>query len=286
MKSVDVSELSVRFLEWVAKRRKPNTHKFYAGRLAAFDRMLGNKKCHKLKTRDFEEFLLSANHWPDGRPKAADTIRANMVSVEQWQKFALKEKAIDAPLIEDLDKPVGRNRERLPTAEEVDQLKADFSREFNLVYEALRRSGARPNELARATVADWDRVSGMIVLADHKTATKTGQPRRIAVGDKLRDLILESLGERTSGRLFLSPQGRSWTTESLSATFRRSRNKLGLDRQIVLYCTRHEHGTAVYHAFGELAAATALGHKGTGMISKYAKIPPAKRRETQDALAI
>ena len=75
--------------------------------------------------------------------------------------------------------------------------------------------------MARATVADWDRTTGMIVLQDLKTATKTGRPRKIAVGEKLEAIILESLGDRESGRLFRSPQGLAWTPQTLSATFRR-----------------------------------------------------------------
>lgn len=286
MKDLKVSDVTKRFLEWVADRRKPATHRYYSGRLAFLDRQLGSRKCRKLKKETLEDWLRNVNHWPDGRLKAPDTVRANVTALEQWQKFAVKQEILKKPLLDDIEKPAGRTRDRLPTLEEVEIIKRHSSLEFNLIYEALRRCGARPNELARATTDHWDRVTRQIVLADHKTAEKTGQPRTIAVGEKLETIIRSSMGDREAGHLFLTPMGHVWTVGNLSSTFRRARNKADLDRRLVLYLARHEHGTAVYHAEGELAAATALGHKGTGMIARYAKIPPAMRRATQDALAI
>jgi hypothetical protein len=43
---------------------------------------------------------------------------------------------------------------------------------------------ARTGELWRATIADIDRAANVIVLWEHKTARKTGKPRRIPIGLK------------------------------------------------------------------------------------------------------
>ena len=102
---------------------------------------------------------------------------------------------------------MGRIRERLPTEAEVEAIKAHANAAFGLIYQALRQCGARPNELARATVADWDRDNHQIVLTDHKTARKTGQARRIAVGAKLPSAIVAA-GDRTEGPLFVTVTGR------------------------------------------------------------------------------
>jgi integrase len=286
VKSKTVKVVVEMYLEALKAKRSTNTYRFYAGRLSAFVRVLGDKKCRDLKAKHIEQYLHTANHWPDGTEKAPDTIRANVIAFEQWQKYAVKVKELDRPVLDDIEKPAGRMRERLPTEAEVEQIKAQAAPAFRLVYQALRQCGARPNELARATVAHWDRDARQIVLTEHKTARKTGQARRIAVGDKLQGLLTESLGDRTSGPLFVTPTGKPWTTESLSSSFRKARNAAGLDRSLVLYSARHEHGTAVYRLAGELAAATALGHSGTGMLKRYVKISREERCNTQDQIGI
>lgn len=285
-----VKKVTRRFLEWISEHRAENTYKFYDGRLAPFVRRFGDLECSKLKKSHIEKYFKSVNYWQAGdkagKPMAPDTQRSNIVAFEQWQKFAIKLKAITEPIIEDIEKPVGRMRERLPTAAEVELIKAKCSPEFLLVYQALRQSGARPNELARATVADWNKTDGMIVLEKHKTARKTGRPRKIAVGQSLLALITQSLGERTDGPLFLSPQGRQWTTESLSATFRRNRNAAGVTSEVVLYTARHEHATEICRTLSIEDAADLLGHTSTNTTRRYRHKTPAELRDNQDAFKL
>jgi integrase len=281
-----VKALTQMYLDSLTKRRSLNTQRFYAGRLSAFVRMFGERKCKSLKRKQVEKYFEAVNYWPDGTEKAPDTVRGNMVAFEQWQKFAVKQGELKKPIVEDLEKPAGRMRERLPTEAEVELIKANSKPAFAIVYQALRQCGARPNELARATVADWDRERRQIVLQHHKTVRKTGQSRKIAVGERMEALILESLGDRTTGHMFVTTTGKPWTTESLSSSFRKARNAAGLDRQLVLYSTRHEHLTAVYRAKGELAAADAGGHTSTNMLKRYVKISKEDRCNTQDSIGI
>lgn len=289
--SLIVSEMTAKFLEFVAAKKSANTHRFYAGRLVAFDKLLGCKQVRRLKKKHMAHYLDYANTWQTGeqkgQPKAPDTIRGNGAALQQMQKWAIRKEVIKKPFIDedDIPMPAGRKRNRLPTAAEIEQIKLVSSPAFRLVYDALRRSGARPNEIARATVADWDQVMGVILLREHKTAAKTGEPREIAVGPKLADLINQSLGSRSEGPLFLTPTGLPWTTNSLSAAFRRARNELELDRRLVLYLTRHCHATEMNQKHGELATQISIGHS-TGMLGRYAKIPIEKRHEMQDSLAV
>lgn len=274
-----------RFLKDVKRRRSENTHKFYSGRLVFFEHWLGDRELRSLKKKDIRNYFKRVNYWEEDKPKAPDTIRGNIVAFEQLQKFAIKRGWLRKPILDDIDKPVGRTRERLPTDEEVELIKKEINRPFRLAYEALRRSGARPMELCQFSVENWDRRERVFVIAKHKTAWKTGRPRLIHVGEELEAIVLEGLGDRTSGPVFVRPTGLPWTVPSLSAEFRKARNKLGLDKEIVLYTTRHEHATAVFDVTGSaLAAAKSLGHVGMGTIPKYVKIRSEKRRSTQDAI--
>jgi integrase len=87
-----------------------------------------------------------------------------------------------------------------------------------LIYSALRQCGARPGEFCRATIPDVDRTGAVITLKEHKTARKTGQPRRIPIGRKLGQLLDQAIGNRTAGPVFLCPSGRGWRVENLSRT--------------------------------------------------------------------
>lgn len=281
-----VSDSVAAFLSWTAERRSENTHRFYDGRLKAFVATFGSKKCKKLSLEKVENYFLKVNHWPDGREKAADTQRGNAVAFEQWQKFAVKRGHIKKAIIEDLEKPVGRRRERLPTPEEVEQIKALGSPEFNLIYQALRQSGARPNEICRATVEDWDRTDNVIILKQHKTAAKTGKPRKIFVGGKLLELIQKSLGDRTAGPLFLTPRGKPWTRPNLSQCFSRYRNECGITKEVVLYCTRHEFCTKSCEEQGLEITADLAGHSSINTTRHYVHKKAEQLRANQDVVSL
>ena len=87
-------------------------------------------------------------------------------------------------------------RDRVPTAAETEAILAQASRAFRMIYSALRQCGARPGELCRATIADVDRANRVITLKEHKTARKTGQPRRIPIGRKFGELLDQAIGTR------------------------------------------------------------------------------------------
>ena len=110
---------------------------------------------------------------------------------------------------------------------------------------SLRQCGARPGELCRATIADIDRAANAIVVKEHKTARKTGKPRRIPIGRKLAKLLDQAIGKRSEGPIFLSPAGKSWTVPNLSRTYGRLRDNAGLPNDLVLYLARHECGTKI-----------------------------------------
>lgn len=133
-------------------------------------------------------------------------------------------------------------------------------------------------------MADWDRDENVIVLLKHKTAKKTGRPRRIYVGEKLQQLLLESLAGRTEGPLFLTPRGLPWTTAALSQAFARARKASGTSGELVLYLARHEHATVMVREKGLEAAADALGHTSLDTTRRYDHKQTSTLRSNQDAV--
>ncbi len=121
------------------------------------------------------------------------------------------------------------------------------------------------------------------MLVEHKTSAKTGKPRVIGVGAKLEVLLRESIGQRTEGPIFQTASGRPWTPQRLSSVYRELRNAAGLPKDLVLYLSRHEHGTKLTKSLGIYAAMDALGHTSIKTTQRYAHTTPEERAAAQDA---
>ena len=119
-----------------------------------------------------------------------------------------------------------------------------------------------------------------IVLREHKTARKTGKPRRIPIGRKLGELLDQAIGNRSEGPIFLSPAGAGWRVENLSRTYSRLRDAAGLPRDLVLYLARHECGTKICQAKGIEYARRLLGHTNISTTQRYVHLDD---RELADA---
>ena len=273
-----VREIVDRFLRWCGPRRASSTVRQYRSRLKKLVRVFGDSEFEDLRPLDLQEFLDDIN-----LGMAPDTQRSNIIVLERLQTWAVEFQMLDVPVLTGIEKPRGRRRERIPTADEISQMMAAADRPFQLIYTALRYSGARPNELCRSRVSDIDVETNCIVLKDHKTAAKTGRPRVIPVGSKLQAIINESLAGRTEGHLFLRANGKPWTTDSLGAKFRRLRERLGLPRDLVLYLARHEFATRVVKARGIYEAGQALGHADIKTTQRYAHLDLDDIRRAQEA---
>jgi integrase len=172
----------------------------------------------------------------------------------------------------------------LPIASASAAILANASPQFRLIYSALRQCGARPGELCRATIADVDRTANAIVLREHKTARKTGKPRRIPIGRKLGELLAQAIGDRQAGPIFLSPAGKAWSVPNLSRTYSRLRDLAGLPRDLVLYLARHECGTKICREKGIEYARRLLGHANISTTQRYMHLDDRELADAQDLI--
>lgn len=276
-KKVTTGQLVEEFLAWCEPRRAASTVRHYQSRLRTFVDRFGKKKFEKIKPLELQKHFDKVN-----AGKAPDTQRSNIVVFETFQKWLIKNGLLKKKIVDKLEKPAGQQRKRIPTDEETAAILEAGSPAFRLIYRALRQCGARPNELCRATVENIDTENGVIVLHEHKTAKKTGRPRRIGIGEKLKAIIDESLSGRTTGPLFLSPHGKQWTPANLSGHYRKIRDKLGLPKDLVLYLARHEHATKICDAKGVHAASEALGHANIKTTMRYIKADDKRMKTNQD----
>jgi integrase len=209
------------------------------------------------------------------------TRHHNAVALERLQKFALEHQLLAQPIFGKLEKPRTGQRDRIPTADETAAILAQASPEFRLIYLALRQCGARPGELCRAMIADIDRTTNAIVLREHKTAGKTGKPRRIPIGRKLGELLTQAIGDRQAGPIFLSPAGKAWSVPNLSRSYSRLRDLAGLPRDLVLYLARHE---KICREKGIEYARRLRGHTNISTTQRYLHLDERELAEAQDVI--
>jgi integrase len=280
-----VPELIGRFTDWCSRHRVPATVRLYRGRLQSFARKFADCRRKDLGPLDIDDWLKEADLKQDSTPLAPGTRRSNRVAFKRLQSWAKENKQPKKTIVKKLEMPRGNRRERIPTTAEIRQLLRLGKPAFRLVYLALLRSGARPNEICRATLDDIETTPGgvrMIVLAEHKTARKTGKPRRIPIGKKLERLIDRSVGSRTTGPLFLSPRGRVWQPSNLSRTFKELRRKAGFSDDLFLYCARHHKETTVCRNHGIQAASQVLGHTQLSTTQRYVHLSEQEIADYQD----
>lgn len=254
------------FLAEIATELKPATVRTYQCRLSSLRSSMGYRDVLNLRPGECEAWLDRAI-----ADKAPDTVRLTIIATQRWQAWAIDAGQLGSELFSPRQKPGGRQRQALPTKDENRLLLKHTSEEFRPIFRALRLTGARPGELCRATIADLDLQTGEILLADHKTVKKTGKPRRIPVGHPALRAILETaIAGRQEGTIFLRSCGRPWTPPTLSAAYRKARKAAGLRDELVLYLTRHEHGTEMYRRTRDpKAVSDALGHANFSTTMRY-----------------
>jgi len=274
-----IDELIATFHSWNSRHRAPATVAFYQARLKKFCQAYNARELASLTPLEIDEHLATA-----GTGMSDSTRHHDIVALQRLQKFALEHKLLDQPVIGNLEKPRVGHRDRVPTTAETEAILENASPAFRLIYSALRQCGARPGELCRATIADVDRVNRVITLKEHKTARKTGKPRRIPVGEKLGAFLTQAIGERVAGPVFLSPAGKAWTVPNLSRTYSRLRDLAGLPRDLVLYLARNECGTKICREKGIEYARRLLGHTNISTTQRYMHLDDNELADAQDLI--
>lgn len=158
---------------------------------------------------------------------------------------------------------------------------------FLLVLDA----GMRPGEVV---ALEWPRVDfdrGVILVA----AGKTPRARRhLAMTTRVRAMLLErwaakkKADEKGRGSVWVFPSSRTKSghirASSLSMFFGRTKRKLGLPADMVLYSARHTFATDIMEATGDISkVGKTLGHGSLGITSRYLHPEVAKVGEIMDA---
>jgi len=258
-KAPGLQEFSGRFLEWVKNVKLEHKTKLYyrdGWRLLAAS-PIARMRLDKIMADDIE--ALSFTGSPSNANSALRTLRRILHKAEEWGVIR------SVPKFR-LVKEYGRSL----------RLDDDAERKLLVVAEQplrdaiilMRDTGMRnERELYRTRIENIDWNGRVIFVPDSKTPNGR---RLVPMTDRVLDLLLVRRGERREGWLFPSKRSKSGHLTTLAKRFREARNKAGLSESLVLYCGRHDYGTRVLKATGNLAAVmNTMGHKDVKTAMQY-----------------
>jgi integrase len=258
-KAPGLQEFSGRFLEWVKNVKLEHKTKLYyrdGWRLLAASPIAG-MRLDKIMADDIE--ALSFTGSPSNANSALRTLRRILHKAEEWGVIR------SVPKFR-LVKEYGRSL----------RLDDDAERKLLVVAEQplrdaiilMRDTGMRnERELYRTRIENIDWNGRVIFVPDSKTPNGR---RLVPMSDRVLDLLLVRCGERRDGWLFPSKRSKSGHLTTLAKRFREARKKAGLSESLVLYCGRHDYGTRVLKATGNLAAVmNTMGHKDVKTALQY-----------------
>jgi integrase len=258
-KAPGLQEFSGRFLEWVKNVKLEHKTKLYyrdGWRLLAASPIAG-MRLDKIMADDIEALSFSGS--PSNANSALRTLRRILHKAEEWgvirsvPKFRLVKEYGRSLRLDD-----GAERKLLVVAEQP----------LRDAIILMRDTGMRnERELYRTRIENIDWNGRVIFVPDSKTPNGR---RLVPMTDRVLDLLLVRCGERREGWLFPSKRSKSGHLTTLAKRFREARKKADLSESLVLYCGRHDYGTRVLKATGNLAAVmNTMGHKDVKTAMQY-----------------
>jgi integrase len=172
--AVTVRELVAAFLADVADRAKPKTLEVYRYFLDTFVAKFGHRSADGVKPHEVEAFAR--------RPSWSSSTRHDFLgALVMAFRWAVRAKLLATNPLADVRKPpkTSRGVKAVVSADQYARLAEAAPPAFQLFLSGLWLTGCRPGELARVEAKDVDFKTGVSLLAEHKTAEKTGRPRVI-----------------------------------------------------------------------------------------------------------
>lgn len=252
--ALTVKEMTDRYVEWQASRRKPSTVLSNKKRFAHLCKEFGDKPAIALSNYSLEcwvDRMRQERGWSDS------TIHSALASVLACLRWAASRSLIKDNPIKSLEMPrlASRGLEVVLSPEQAVKVYQVAKGSTRDLIAFLRDTGCRPGEAAMAEAKHYDPQLRAIVIpaqgregeATHKTA-RTGKPRVIYLRGEAEKLVLKLLRRHRKGPLLRSSRPHrvgdakgqcwAWTSEAIKEALGRLRKKTGIKR-LMAYSFRH-----------------------------------------------
>ncbi len=218
---------------------------------------------------------LHVQRWIDSRYRGTSATYKNVAitAVKAAYNWAVEQGYIDHNPIARMKKPRCDCREFfVPVVDWLRVLSTARGQQFKELVTVMFASGAIPQEIRHIAARHYEPDLARIVLLREESKGKKRR-RVVYLDDVSREIVERLVTSHTHGPLFRNSTGCPWTSDALSARFRRLKSKLGMPK-LCAYTLRHSHphwqltnGTDS-HVVGKL-----LGHSDGRMLeTRYGHI--------------
>jgi integrase len=276
---VSVGEVLTAFLADTEGRVRAKTMRAYRYFLLPFADTHGHGPADALTPTLAEAY----SRKPAWKSQTRHGFLSTLMTAFRWAERA---RMIDRNPLVGLRKPpkASRGTEALLTPEEYSRLSDAATPSFRLFLRVLYASGARPGEVAAITAENFDADSGLVRLAEHKTAYR-GKSRVLYLPPEAVALLARQRESYRSGALLRNSRGEVWTENAVGLAMRRTRERAGIPHAIA-YGFRHLFATdALANGVPDAQVAELLGHAGTAMLHKHYAHLTARAQVLRGALA-
>lgn len=261
---VTVSHVLTAFLKHSEEEHEPGTARWYRDLLVPFRDMHGKLRVTQLKKKHVKAWLSAKGYNPTSANRALGAAKRAF-------NWAVEEEHIPKNPIAHVRKPKSLTRDRTLTPDERGLiLSAIRDRAFRRFVAAMTLTGCRPGEVARVTAENVDAENGLWVFVKHKTAKRTGKPRRVYLSPEALELTKELVAAHPTGPLFLNSRGLPWTRQAVRLRFTRLRKKFPELKDVVAYTYRASFATDALEAeVPDATVAALLGHTTTATLHRF-----------------
>jgi integrase len=236
--------------------------------LSRFERFAGREvRVSKLRPLTVTNYLKKYPHW---KPSSVRTFVNRLHAAINW---GVRQGLLDKNPISSTPgyHREGRYERRRGTISAADRITAEreAAPEFRALLIALRETGARPSELARARVEKVFLAEGYM-LVPNKTAHKTGEAeRKIFLSPLMLELVKDRIGDRTEGHVWLNSLGKAWNVQSMKKRWESLRAKTGVKGSLRSYRRTFIFSAINASNVNPAIVASLVGHVGLEILMKH-----------------
>lgn len=210
------------FLDWVQRRRAPDTYEAYRYRLQRFAERYPDLSVTQLRPHHVEK-------WAESYDIKQNTKRNYMRSVKRCMRWAKQQGYIESNPIESLELPEQQSKEVVVTPTEFDRL-LGFIRDdtFNDLIVTAWETGCRPQEILRVEARHVDLGNQRWVFSKSEAKMKR-LSRVVYLTDTAATITRRLMLKYPEGRLFRNSRGAPWTTTAVNCGFIRLQHRMGIE---------------------------------------------------------
>ena len=216
------ASLADRFLDWVKRKRAPDTYEWYRYRLERFV-----QKHPRILAQDVRPHHIEG--WVDDYDFTVTSRRNYMRTVKRCLSWAVKQGLLDFNPVATLEIPSADHREVAFSGADVERL-LDYIRNPDLrdLVITTWECGCRPQESLRVEARHVDAVNHRWVIPKRESKTKR-LVRVVYLNDRAWEITQRRTAEFPDGPIFRNTAGKPWSTEAVNCAFQSIRQRIGIE---------------------------------------------------------